>query len=420
MFKNFNLEEFMKTFNADDNTTVSPPEVQRRLAWDPRKQGQCYLNTMNRNGIWCSPIIMVDVRKCLDHCKVHETAVDVEWYQKLLEDGTLYLILDGQNRTGTLEKFYNNELAITGNWLDQDEEPVERINVFLKDMPQRLQDRFRTGSNITVAYIENASRMQLRQEFIDYNSGLALNRMEKRDCSFSGIGHWVRDQSKQHKEQIQRLFNKNKINRMADLEWIIHMAMHLMRSYESNLGRSGKYNGRKYNFADLTDHNMDEWYNIGFDYLSINDPSSPYPHAEMARLEKILGIVHTIFEKQKKYLTRSGALPLQMAWATVMTVEWLYDHDYMIRDESAFFDKLYSIDKALCGKAEVSFGNEMQKHAQNNSYPEPSKSQYYHYQANVHKSGLTRQKRFDKLLVEVKKNLNSLTLRKKWNLDKAA
>ena len=406
-FRNYNLREFSETF--DKSNTVAPEELQRRVVWGTREK-QSYLKSVSQNRVWASPIIIADVRGCLNYCKKHGCAVDIEWFERWMERGVEYLILDGQNRFQSLQAFFNSEYQVSGVFVDQDSAKVSVENQFFKDLDTRLKDKFSTGSTINVAMIGNETRSGLQELFLDYNDGVSLNAMEKRDCSFSGIAKWVRQQAKKYENTIKRLYNPGQISRMSDREWIAQVAMHCMKEYRSLDYRPP---------SSHQDNEMDKWYNIGFDYLRLDDKGSPHTESELKRVEKILKIVHDVIENQKAVQTRSGSFSYQMAWAIVLAAEWICDNGYYVRDHDVFYKKLSEIDKKLVAESSSEYGADFDRYlAQMHSGAEsvePSKSQYYFHWANNHKARSARDKRFNNpagLLQEMLKNDHDLSIRK--------
>tara|TARA_Y100001973_G_C5167954_1_gene317266 strand:+ start:163 stop:1416 length:1254 start_codon:yes stop_codon:yes gene_type:complete len=403
MFNFYNLADFVKTFRGKIH---SPRVIQRRVVWKPEDIMK-YLMSMNSDQIWCHSIIIIDVRKCLDHCKVHGNKNDVRWFQKFINNGHYYLVLDGQNRTDTMLRFFDNDFTLTGEFVDQDGNTISVDNVFLKDMPNRLRDKFMTGTRISVAFIEDATRARCRRMFKNYNSGVALNRMENRDCSFGAGASWVREISDEYETALRRVVNDTKWTRMNDYVWITNMAMHLMKDYHSSHPWKAK------DFKNFDETTMDMWYEMGEEYLSLNDAHCPYLPQQISRCENIFETVFNIVEEQKIYKTRSGAFADMMMWATLYTVEWAYDNNYIINDPVLFFNTLYNIDKKLIEEAEVDYGADLKLYRNDrDKYPEPKKSQYYSYWASTPKKANDRARRINALINEVKKpnNLKKLSL----------
>lgn len=399
----YNLKDFYKKFikKAD-----SPKAVQRNVCWATENKTK-WISSLNRDTVWSSSINMIDVRESLTAAKNFGTRVDREFFKHFCDKGIEWLIIDGQNRTYAAFDFYDNKFAVSGTFIDQREQECKYENVFFKDMPESLRMRFLNNCRISVAPITVATRQQCIEMFLDYNDGIPVNDMEKRDASFSAIADWVRRQADSVAEPMKRIESEDKIIRAADKEWIISMCMHLMKNYRSDVS---------YNFGDINRSSMDQWYAIGQDCLNLEDPLSPHLLSELRRCEEILYTVfHDVFENQTKYQTKNGKLATFMTWATLYAVEWAYDNGYDITDYEQFFDALYSIDRKLASDSDAAFANHYDawlKTPNAAQSSEPKKSRYYSHWSAVHKLSFHRTKRIEALTNEISKpeNLKKLKM----------
>ena len=422
MFQVLTLKEFFKKYAPDKGRTQATQQIQRMPVWRPKNE-KSFLNSYGADMVWLSPLIIADVQQCLEYCINEGYQIDAQWYQTLLDDGVRFLILDGQNRTVTLIKFLKNELTLTGEFIDLDEELVSVENAFYKDLPQRLQDKFFTSSRISVALVEQATRRDLLKHFLNYNDGIAVNEMQRRDASFGAIAELVHDIAERYSHSIERFIKEQKIKEATDLEFVASAAMHLMRQYRG-VTMTGRYSlstapdekAAPYNFKNFGRHDMDVWYDIGFDYFDLKDPSSPYMPVELDRVEKILAMMFDVIENQKLHLVRNGSLATRQVWGVLMVCEWMYDNNYTYTNPATFYKELYDLDITLIDNAKIQFGHDLAAYHVNKltnpGLTAPKENQYYAYKAGVHKTGIVRKQRFDILLPEVLKNLHGLTIRK--------
>lgn len=401
----YNLKDFYEKFIEKAS---SPKAVQRRVCWRILNKNKWILS-LNRNAVWSSSIKMIDVRDSLRLAKRFGTKVDREFFKYYSDRGIEWLIIDGQNRTFTAFDFHDDKFTVSGDFMDQlgNKHTVE--NMFFKDMDLNLRMQFLLNSKICVAPIAVATRQECCDLFLDYNDGIPVNEMEKRDASFSAIAEWVRQQAESHAEPMKRAVKQDKIIRGGDYEWIVSMCMHLMNSYRADITAK---------LGEINDDSMDLWYSIGEDCLNLADPNSAHLPNEVRRCEDILYTVfHDVFDNQGKYQTKRGDLATYMAWATLYAVEWAYDNGYDIADYKTFFDVLYAIDRKLASDSDAEFANHYDAwlNSPNASQgSEPKKSRYYSHWATVHKSSTMRAKRISKLIGEICKpeNLKKLTMYK--------
>ena len=422
MFQVMTLKKFFAKYAPEKGRTQATKQIQRMPVWRDKNE-KSFLNSLGSDMVWLSPLIIADVQQCLEYCINEGYQIDAQWYQTLLDDGIRFLILDGQNRTVTLIKFLNNELTLTGEFIDLDEAPAPVENAFYKDLPQRLQDKFFTSSRISVALVEQATRRDLLKHFLNYNDGIAVNEMQRRDASFGAIAELVHDVATTYAHSIERFIKEQKIIEAADLEFIASAAMHLMRQYRGvtmtgkrPLSTTPDEKAAAYSFKNFGKHDMDVWYDIGFDYFDLGDASSPYAPIELDRFEKILAMVFDVIENQKKHLVRNGSLATRQVWAVLMVCEWMYDNNYTYTSATDFYNELYDIDMNLIDNAKIQFGQDLANYyvnkGANPSAVAPKENQYYAHKASVHKTGIVRKQRFAILLPEVLKNLHDLTIRK--------
>lgn len=133
-------------------------------------------------------------------------------------------IVDGQQRITTIQRFYNNDLRISGD--------SRFAGMRYADLDEDSKDRFLSYS-VGVDVIRNASTSEILQMFRRMNAyTLPLNEAERRHSSFQGRFKWfVNHQSDEFDEFFTSfgIFTRRQIVRMADAELIADCVLALER-----------------------------------------------------------------------------------------------------------------------------------------------------------------------------------------------
>lgn len=131
------------------------------------------------------------------------------------ERGVRKEIVDGQQRIGTIVRFYNNEFALAGD--------SAFVGKRFNDLDNEMQDSF-LSYPVSVDVIRNASRTEILQMFRRMNAfTLPLNEAEKRHSSFQGKFKWfINHIASELNETFLEygVFNNRQIVRMADAAFI--------------------------------------------------------------------------------------------------------------------------------------------------------------------------------------------------------
>lgn len=133
-------------------------------------------------------------------------------------------IVDGQQRVNTIQRFYNNELRISGD--------SRFSGLRYADLDEESKDSF-LSYTIGVDVIRNASSSEILQMFRRMNAyTLPLNEAERRHSSFQGQFKWfVNHLSDEFDEFFTSfgVFTRRQIVRMADSELIADCVLALER-----------------------------------------------------------------------------------------------------------------------------------------------------------------------------------------------
>jgi len=405
MGKNYTLNSFIKHFA--DNKVVYDKSFQRRVVWDSKNTNK-YFESLSR-GWALQSIVVADIDACRDHCGQEDVGnyTSAEYFENFVPDGKKYVSLDGQNRTKKTLAFFNNEITISGKFLDADGQEQSVQNSFFRDLPERLRDHFKTGCNVTVQVVEKATKDDLSLIFKALNDGKPLNDQERRQAVKSPIADWVRGTSATYSTMLKNLVPEVQRDRMIDDETIAKLAMVLMKDYNHQYFKTKDWG--------LSASNINDWYQLGVGFNTLEDPTCCYIESEVTRVEQIIKIMAAVVVKQKVY-SQSKIIPKKAWWATLLACEWAYDNGFEIYDNVTFFKELKNIEDRIATDSESQHAKDRELKIKNGLDPdEVNKEHYYFRWQNLPHQPPSRNKRKDALIAEMGKtsNLSKLTLRKK-------
>ena len=186
------------------------PRMQRRYVWLIGQQMK-YIAGLNKNGS-ISNIVLAEVSACLAYCQGIQAWESVAYFQELKDKGFKYISIDGQQRTGSLVKFFDGEVLFDG-MLFNSEKP-ESIEVSKMSWPDMLEmdwmsdESYRDsveGRDIPVAIIRNATYEDLCESFENCQDGTSLNDQEVRNCKKTQIAEVVRLTAKANNALLTRV-----------------------------------------------------------------------------------------------------------------------------------------------------------------------------------------------------------------------
>jgi len=403
MSKDYSLSSFIKNFS--DSKVVYDKSFQRRVVWESQNTNK-YFESLSKD--WAlQSIVVADIDACKEHCNQMGELTSAEYFSTLLPDGKKYISLDGQNRTKKTLGFFNNEVAISGKFLDADGEIQHVQNSFFKDLPKRLQDHFKTGCKVTVQVVEKATKDDLSSIFQSLNDGKPLNDQEMRQAIKSPIADWVRKTSSKYSAMLEYMVPDKQRQRMIDDETVAKIAMVLMKTYNHKIVKTREW-GLK---ASL----IDDWYEMGAGFNTLSDPTCCYIAEEITRVDEIIKSMAVIVTHQKTY-SQSKQIPKRLWWATLLACEWAHDNDFEIQGNAKFFKELKVIEDRLVTDSESLYAKDRETKLRNGLDPDDVNKEHYYFRwQNLPHQPSSRNKRKDALILEVSKtsNLSKLTLRKK-------
>ena len=174
-------------------------------------------------------------------------------------------IVDGQQRIGTILRFYNNEFALTGDSVFS--------GMKFNDLEQETQDSF-LSYTVSVDVIRNASRTDILQMFRRMNAfTLPLNEAEKRHSSFQGEFKWFVNHLADELNEVfleYGVFSNRQIVRMSDAAFVADSILafergilssspkdlrSLYKNFDENIGHvSGYEEYLSQTFSFITEH----------------------------------------------------------------------------------------------------------------------------------------------------------------------
>ena len=389
MYSNITLADYVSRY--DQNTLKVDHSFNRRTVWDAGNHNR-YYESLTR-GRAPMPFVMANIDRCLKHSQKIGDKISIDYYTELDDRGYYSLSLDGQNRGQAIVDLLTNKRAITGTFIDADGKTCVVKNKFFKDLPQRLQDKFRTGCHVSITTYEDALFSELSQIFKNIQDGCPLNSQEKRNATPTPIASWVRYHSKEMGQILSKLIPSKKIDRMIDDEIVAKMAMILSKENEWGLGPN----------------EIDKWYDMGKGFFSLNDENIPYKPEELNRVENIFNYFSSVWSKveNKKKFT------FKMWWVTLFACEWAHDNDYYIIEPEKFFNSLRQIDSRLLGDSSIQYGKDREDYIEAGKDPDDISQENYYYRYSAVPHLKNSRKRWKETIVsEIKKaKLDSIRLK---------
>ena len=201
-------------------------------------------------------------------------------------------IVDGQQRVGTIQRFYNNELRLVGDGI--------YTGKCFDDLDDEAQESFLAYS-VAVDVIRNAKRSEILQMFRRMNAyTLPLNAAEKRHSSFLGLFKWfINDLSDELNEFFIEfgVFSERQITRMADATFLADCVLAIERGIVSTNARdlTGLYT--KYDESFLQSSQYLHIISETFDFIteSFSELRKTYMMKPYALHSLFTALVHTRF-----------------------------------------------------------------------------------------------------------------------------
>jgi len=382
-------KEVVEQFTSTD-VYYDPDFNRKRGNWTDKLKRDA-IKSYNRGWV-TADIVLADIAKCLEYVKKH-TPTDtysIEYFQNLLNRGFKYIGLDGQHKTeDTLIAFFNNEFTYHGVLRDADDVTVNIVNQYYKDLSTRVQDAIRDMS-VNVTIFEDVTADELSEIFVDHQKGKPLTDQDKRHAIPTPLSRWVRLRTEGIAACFEKLLTPRQIKESGDRELMAKFIMVLDRTEEFDLSATA----------------LDSFYERGSGVYHLND--SDYDQQELDRAQKITEQFSSIIVGAD----RTKKIPSNLAWALLLAIEYVYDtSEYMIGDNSKFFDGLETLHEKLKTRSHVAYAKAREAADRKGQSP-PSESAYYHKWVTVPHQSIKRTNFKIALRDEIEKNPAALRLKK--------
>lgn len=145
-----------------------------------------------------------------------------------------YSIVDGQQRTGAIVSFLNNEFPLTKKYLISKADAVWE-NMFFIDLPDNLKRDIWSYSLRTMEIDRDVPLEEIKTMFLRLNiTNKALNPQELRNAQFNG--KFIRlaiEISELNFWRKNSIFSNNDIRRMKDVEFVSHLLIFLRKGMKT-------------------------------------------------------------------------------------------------------------------------------------------------------------------------------------------
>jgi len=199
----------------DPSFQVGTDKVSR---WGKREQKK-YLRSILKSAA-PTPFILVNIKAALKDNKELGLCDDsIEYFKKLDDEGYLYVSIDGNNRSITLQNFENGEVNIPADdYEDNHNRTIEvkkgkdRVRTLNKIL---LKKFYETELSVVVYY--QVQKKDLPMLFRNINDGIKLNAQQIRQSYPSAIADYVRNKRSQFETSLRQFIqNKSFIVLKAD------------------------------------------------------------------------------------------------------------------------------------------------------------------------------------------------------------
>ena len=334
---------------------------QRKACWSDKTCRDFILSTNKGRAPY--PIIVADVTSGLAYSQAQDDAVSVKQYEKIVMFRKDWVSLDGQNRVEAFRRLFNDELHLTGVFIDADGCNVGVKNQLFSALPLRLQDALK-DCTISMKMMKNCLYSELHDIFVNINEGEPLNAQEKRNAINTPISAVIREHA--DRVHISQMFSKMGMKdswykRSLDSEWVAMMYLCTLGDYETHAHKS----------------DIDNFYKIGKAKFFKDVPQ--YSRITRSRFSKIISLLANVvnnFRQQK------NALAQFQFWGMLLVCEHIIDNNYEISDYQSLASLIINTNTRLSVESSVQFSSDMTS-AEEQGVELPNRSRYYfHFQSN--------------------------------------
>lgn len=235
----FSVFEYLR--QKEKGKIITQPDFQRNLVWKEKPKSQ-FIESILLN----FPIPFIYLNEIIQ--KKGNTAE------------SKYMIIDGLQRTSTLESFYKNEFTLSGL------EAIPQYNNFtFENLPEILQTKFE-DKKLNIFILKPSTPMEVVYDLFNRinTGGTQLNRQEVRNCIYIGKS------TKLLKELSEEKYFKDSIShgvspiRMKDRELILRYIAFRNFDFRSN------YNSNLSNYIEKAMQEINMWDDVKIDAIKID------------------------------------------------------------------------------------------------------------------------------------------------------
>ena len=278
-----------------------------------------YLNSVF-SGFTPNPVILAHVESCMKYCEelLGKDSNDYKYFADLHSKGFKYISVDGNNRTRTLMRYFNNVLQLkqnhsyrmSGMTIPEYMTFTPSSNVSFKAIPDKLKEHIR-NIEIPMFIVHAATRQELHDMFIAVNNGVTLNPQEKRNAIVCKVADNIRNLGEKYKKMLRLYFSDPNCQRRIHEEFLVSALVHIAQGFESNIMREDR--------------------DAAYDDNSIETK-------KLGRLKEVLKDLDAICQYESKTGTTRGIPSKASLFDLIMLIDYLHNQNISIINESDFFE----------------------------------------------------------------------------------
>ena len=324
----FNIDTFIKGIIA------LCQEFQSNFRWVLKDQQEYIAAIVDGQAL--TAIILGDIESLMisikDNTAEKTNHPSYKFYKKLLDQGYVYIVIDGNNRTTTIGDFYNNKVPLFESkdyrYQHPDFRNITKGAKYYSNLNIDQRDHI-DNTKIAVTIVDSGTLEDLGRDFTKVNSQVKLNDQEMRQSNVCEFGRKVRALADKHDSTFRKkVMGKGANGRPKIIEPALWTDKHIGRRGVEELIVTISVllcNGT----AKVDKDVLDSCYGDDADILKYNK--------QFDRVEKIFGKIMKWREKfGRNFLDSNKSLKgniVDLVWLTDLIY---YDNKYSILDEKKF------------------------------------------------------------------------------------
>ena len=200
---------FLKDLNLIDSRSVIKlcEEFQSNFRWSLNNQQRYIASILNGRAL--SSIILGDVEALMKSVKEgtpeKTNHPSYKFYKKLWDLGYKFIVIDGNNRTTTIDYFRQDKVPLLESDNYQYQHPLFKSikkSAKLYSQLTKAQKAHFNDSTLGVTMVTSGTLEDLGQCFVNVNSQVKLNDQEMRQANVCDFGYKVRELAKKHEATL--------------------------------------------------------------------------------------------------------------------------------------------------------------------------------------------------------------------------